>query len=325
MIRHATLEDLKAVAELESLCFPPQEAANESQLRERIECYGNHFWLLYEGDQLVAFADGFATDCSDLNDSMYACASDHQEHGAWQMIFGVNTHPDFRHRGYASLVMNQAIRESRESGRKGLVLTCKESLIPFYARLGFRDEGISSSVHGDTVWHQMRLSFQGMPPMRRKDREVTDPGKIESIFRAGKIVHLGLIDEDGPYVVPLHYGYECCNGVSVLYLHSARSGHKLDLVRRNPSCFVEIDIDAELISGGDDPCRYGSSFSSIMAKGWAAMIETPEEKKHALQVLMLHQTGKDFAFSDSMTEHVCVWKILLHDISAKKRPYPIGG
>ena len=43
--------------------------------------------------------------------------------------------------------------------RKGLVLTCKEKLIPYYSSFGFQDEGISSSEHGNVVWHQMRLRF----------------------------------------------------------------------------------------------------------------------------------------------------------------------
>ncbi len=44
-------------------------------------------------------------------------------------------------------------------GRKGLVLTCKEALIHYYAKFGFLDEGVSSSQHGGAVWHQMRLTF----------------------------------------------------------------------------------------------------------------------------------------------------------------------
>lgn len=159
MIRHATIKDVKALALLEASCFPPQEAASEEQLRERIQHYGNHFWLLFEKDELVAFADGFVSDHPDLTDDMYAHAEQHEEHGAWQMIFGVNTHPAYRHRGYATRILKKAIQESLEEGRRGLVLTCKENLIPFYQRLGFEDEGISVSEHGGVVWHQMRLKL----------------------------------------------------------------------------------------------------------------------------------------------------------------------
>ncbi|MDD5940644.1 MAG: GNAT family N-acetyltransferase, partial [Lachnospiraceae bacterium] len=33
-------------------------------------------------------------------------------------------------------------------------------LVHYYAGFGFQDEGVSEkSVHGGTVWHQMRLTF----------------------------------------------------------------------------------------------------------------------------------------------------------------------
>ena len=47
------------------------------------------------------FADGFVTDELDLTDEMYTNAAMHDENGAWQMIFGVNTLPDYRKHGYA--------------------------------------------------------------------------------------------------------------------------------------------------------------------------------------------------------------------------------
>ena len=40
-----------------------------------------------------------------------------------------------------------------------VVLTCKERLVHFYAKIGFVDEGISESTHGGVVWHKMRLMF----------------------------------------------------------------------------------------------------------------------------------------------------------------------
>ncbi|MDO5520947.1 MAG: GNAT family N-acetyltransferase, partial [bacterium] len=43
--------------------------------------------------------------------------------------------------------------------RKGLVLTCKERLVHYYATFGFVDQGISDSEHGGVVWHEMRITF----------------------------------------------------------------------------------------------------------------------------------------------------------------------
>ena len=122
--------------------------------------YGNHFWLLYEGDKLLAFVDGFVTDEPDLTDVMYEDAALHNEQGAWQMIFGVNTLPEYRRHGYAGQLLRRVVADARQQGRKGLVLTCKERLLPYYAKFGFQDEGVTDkSTHGNVAWHQMRLSF----------------------------------------------------------------------------------------------------------------------------------------------------------------------
>lgn len=158
-IRNATTEDLHAIAAVETACFPAEEAATAEEFAGRLAHYASHFWLLLEQGKLVAFVDGFCTDTPDLTDEMYADAALHDENGAWQMIFGVNTLPRCRCRGYAGLLLQRAIADARAQGRKGLVLTCKEKLLHYYAKFGFVNEGVSASTHGGVVWYQMRLRF----------------------------------------------------------------------------------------------------------------------------------------------------------------------
>ena len=158
-IRTATLEDLDAVAAVEAACFPAAEAATREELAERLREYGNHFWLLEEDGRLVSFVDGMVTNWADLTDDLYAQASLHNEQGAWQMIFGVNTLPEYRKRGFAERLLRRAIDDARTQGRRGLVLTCKDKLVHYYAKFGFEDYGRSESVHGGAVWYEMRLVF----------------------------------------------------------------------------------------------------------------------------------------------------------------------
>ena len=159
-IRTATTDDLEKIAAVEAECFPKAEAATKEEFAQRLENYGNHFWLMFDEDRLIAFVDGFVTDEADLTDEMYEKADMHNENGAWQMIFGVNTIPEYRRHGYAGQLIRCAIEDARKQGRKGLVLTCKKNLVSYYAGFGFVDEGVSDkSVHGNAVWHQMRLTF----------------------------------------------------------------------------------------------------------------------------------------------------------------------
>ena len=159
LIRTATPEDLDRVAEVEALCFPAAEAASKAEFARRLAHYADHFWLMLEGERLISFVDGFVTDEPDLRDEMFADASLHDPNGAWQMIFGVNTVPSHRCRGYAGTLIRRAIDDARAQGRKGLVLTCKVHKIPYYAKFGFQDEGFCGSMHGGVAWHQMRLTF----------------------------------------------------------------------------------------------------------------------------------------------------------------------
>ena len=160
-IRTATIDDLAAVTAVEAECFPAAEAATAEEFEERLNYYGNHFWLMFDGDKLIAFVDGLVTDEPDLRDEMYERAAMHNEGGRWQMIFGVNTIPEYRRRGYAGELIRRAIDDARAQGRAGLVLTCKDRLVAYYAKFGFVDEGKSDkSQHGGAEWYQMRYRIE---------------------------------------------------------------------------------------------------------------------------------------------------------------------
>ena len=159
IIRTATIDDLTSISKLEAACFPPAEAATSEEFKDRLAHYANHFWLMFNDDKLIAFVDGFCTDEPNLTDDMYAKAALHNENGKWQMIFGVNTLPEYRNHGYAGELIKRAISDAKSQGRSGLVLTCKDKLLNYYSNFGFVNEGISESVHGNVTWYQMRLTL----------------------------------------------------------------------------------------------------------------------------------------------------------------------
>ena len=158
-IRNANMNDLAAVAAVEAACFPPAEAATEKNFAARLAVYPDHFWLLEMDGEVVSFVNGMVTEEPHLRDEMYADATLHNEQGAWQMIFGVNTLPDYRRQGLAEQVLRRCIADARAQGRRGCVLTCKEEKVRYYAKLGFVSEGVSDSTHGGVVWYEMRLTF----------------------------------------------------------------------------------------------------------------------------------------------------------------------
>ncbi len=157
----------------------------------------------------------------------------------------------------------------------------------------------------------------------KREREVTDINEIKEILDKSMIVHVGMVDGDEPYVVPMNYGYSLEDGELCIYLHGATVGRKIDIIRKNPKVFFEMECDVTPFEG-KVACQYGTTYSSVMGLGKAEILETPEEKIDGLVKFMKTQTGKDFTFDEKMVSIVSVIKITATDFTAKKRPMPLG-
>ncbi len=156
--------------------------------------------------------------------------------------------------------------------------------------------------------------------MRRYDRKVTSSMEIESIVKSADVMHLGFIDGDFPYVVPVCYGYETDeNGNYKFYFHGAKEGHKIDLMNKNPNVCVEIETDVVPISGEDVPCKYGTLFASFIGKGKASVVTDFDEKLKALDLIMLNQTGKKFEYTERMINTLGIYKVVIEYYCAKAR------
>ncbi len=160
-----------------------------------------------------------------------------------------------------------------------------------------------------------------MNGMTRREQQVTDINEIIEILEKSKVVHVGMIDGDEPYVVPMNYGYILEDGKLTIYLHGARRGRKIDAIKANPKVFYEMCCDITPFEG-EVACKYGITYASIMGRGLANLVEDVEEKKKALSILMKTQTGKDFQFEDKLTTVVSIIKIDTLEFTAKKRPFP---
>ncbi|MDO4616182.1 MAG: pyridoxamine 5'-phosphate oxidase family protein [Lachnospiraceae bacterium] len=157
--------------------------------------------------------------------------------------------------------------------------------------------------------------------MTRREREVTDPAEIKRILDSCMVIHLGLVDDGMPYIVPMNYGYEWIDGQLVIYIHGAKQGYKLDVMRKNPVCCFEMECGVQPFEG-KIACQYGTVYESLMGRGRVEILEDPQEKIHAMTVLMKTQTGKDFTFNEKLVSIVSVMRIKASEYSAKRRPLP---
>lgn len=154
--------------------------------------------------------------------------------------------------------------------------------------------------------------------MRRAERQVADIKTIRSIVERCKVMRIGLQDAKGLYIVPVNFGYEMKEDGSLnLYLHSASEGRKVAALSSGKAVAVEMDCSHELVHG-EQPCKFSYLYQSVIGTGMPRLIMDTEEKKKIFNLIMLHQTGKTFEFSDAMLEHVTLFEIEVQDYSVKQ-------
>jgi nitroimidazol reductase NimA-like FMN-containing flavoprotein (pyridoxamine 5'-phosphate oxidase superfamily) len=153
--------------------------------------------------------------------------------------------------------------------------------------------------------------------LRRSDKEIIDRGAIGDILKRARICHLSLCDGNKPYVVPLNYGYE---GGS-LYMHSAREGRKIDIIRRNNLAAFAVYVDERLVTG-DASCRFTMKYRSAMGEGKVMLVEGGSEKEKALRIIMRQQAGDgEYHFERASLDKTVILRLDIDQLSGKRSGY----
>lgn len=154
--------------------------------------------------------------------------------------------------------------------------------------------------------------------MRRADREITDHDKITTIIESCYCCRLGFHDAGKVYIVPLSFGCEEKDRQRIFYFHGAKKGRKIDLIVKNQYAGFELDTSYGL-DRADTACGHSVRFQSVIGSGKISFIEDVEEKKHALQCIMLHCTGQEnWVFSEAALEQTAVFKLIVEELSCKE-------
>jgi uncharacterized protein len=154
-----------------------------------------------------------------------------------------------------------------------------------------------------------------MPRTRSVDRREW----MDDIINRCDVCYVGMADENNhPYVLPFNFGYS--NGV--LYLHSAQTGHKMDILRKNPRISVAFSTDHQLrFTSHEVACSYGMKFRSVVLFGSIEFIDDFEEKTEVLNIIMQKYTGKTFAFNAPSIHEVCIYKVNIEKITGRESGY----
>lgn len=158
--------------------------------------------------------------------------------------------------------------------------------------------------------------------MRRKDREITCLDDIFSVVESCSVVHVAMADGGSPYVAALNFGYDRQGNNLILYLHSAREGKKIDILRKNPNVYFEMECINELIRGTpENPCGYSWRFASVMGSGQVEFLTDEAAKRHALNRIIQHleKTEAEFDFPAQKLANTCVYRIVASGVTGKRR------
>jgi len=158
--------------------------------------------------------------------------------------------------------------------------------------------------------------------MRRHELEITDFGEIIDILGRCVIGHLGLVDADGPYVVPVNFGFEVVDGRVVIWCHGAREGRKVDAVRADGRVCFEADICHEVVTDVPLP-EMTSVYESVIGFGRVTVVTDPAEALHGLAVLVdAVAPGRSREMSPEVPPKVAVLRIELDRVTGKRHPAP---
>lgn len=152
-----------------------------------------------------------------------------------------------------------------------------------------------------------------------KNIEITDKAEIEEILKTVEICHIAVVDEGMPYVFPMNFGYEN----NIIYIHSAPTGRKIDIFKKNNIVSVSMEKDSVLnIRHKEVACSYSMKFRSIIIFGKVIFIEDFDEKVKALNLIMRQYTNRDdFSYNAPAVNGVAVMKINIEKLTARKRGY----
>jgi len=156
--RRLSADEVEAAIAMERACFPEGEQVPKEAVRDTILAASDSTLGAFDkaSGTLAGMILGLSTDEDHYRDEFVTDLSLHDPAGTYLMITGVEVLPEYRHQGIASELMSRHLALGKARGQKAAILTCLEELVPFYAKMGFVDLGISGSSWAGEEWHEMK-------------------------------------------------------------------------------------------------------------------------------------------------------------------------
>lgn len=156
-------------------------------------------------------------------------------------------------------------------------------------------------------------------PMRRAEREITDPAQIDAILDEAQVLYVTMKDEPAPYIVPLCFGRDA----RTLYVHSALAGTKIELLRAHPLVGFCAATPMRVVPAAN-ACGWGSRARSVAGTATARIVEGEEERHRGLDAIMRHYAqasaeapSSEPVYAPRTLERTCVIAFRVETLRAK--------
>ncbi len=152
-----------------------------------------------------------------------------------------------------------------------------------------------------------------------KNRELTFKPELEEIIKKCQVCNLAMVDLNGkPYVLPMNFGYH----EDVIYLHSARQGRKIDILKKKPEVCISFSSDHKLNWVNEEvACSWSMKYKSVLVFGRVEFIEEMEEKREALNYIMANYSDRKFSYNDPAVRDVQPFRVIIEKMDGRAYGY----
>ncbi len=154
-IRKARIEDLPELIKIENQCFSKEEAATEEAFKKRIQTISDSFFVAEKKNKIIGLINGPVIETAFITDDLFTEIKANPSTGGHQSILGLAVSPQDQKQGIATTLLTYLEKEAKKKARQSITLTCKEDLISFYEKHGYKNKGLSNSQHGGIRWYNM--------------------------------------------------------------------------------------------------------------------------------------------------------------------------
>jgi nitroimidazol reductase NimA-like FMN-containing flavoprotein (pyridoxamine 5'-phosphate oxidase superfamily) len=154
---------------------------------------------------------------------------------------------------------------------------------------------------------------------RKRERGSHERAAIDAILDEGLIAHLGIVDEHGqPFVIPTLHA-RCGD---IVYLHGSTASRALRAGA--PACLTVSLLDGLVLARA--AMHHSANYRSVMLLGTARPVDSPEQKRAALESIVEHivpgRWAETRAPTDNELKATSVLALKIDEASAKVRTGP---